>query len=394
MQTADQLILIYKKYLLEQCSEEELRLLLRHFEESGETSPLMPLIAAELSKDVSETETDAPVLNLIERVDGHILYELQKRRTKNKTSFRLHPYKWAAIAASISMMAGVYFYNNSKTTQGRQSIYVNDIAPGKNNATLKLANGQTISLSNAKTGVVIDASKLSYNDGEAIKETALGSGSKVAAATAVVSVPFGGTYQIILQDGTHVWLNSGSTLSFPTSFASFSTRSVDLKGEAYFEVAKDKQHPFVVKAQGQEVQVLGTHFNISSYADDASVKTTLLEGSVRVVDIHRHNSGILKPGEQSALTRTGALSIAPANTGEALAWKNGYFNFNNESLPEIMKQLSRWYNIEVSYEGKIPSAHFYAKISRKNNISQVLDALESTNVIHFKVEGRRVTIIQ
>jgi ferric-dicitrate binding protein FerR (iron transport regulator) len=212
-----------------------------------------------------------------------------------------------------------------------------------------------------------------------------------------VSTPYGGQYKVLLPDGSKVYLNAGSTISYPFFFDQ-KTRSVSLSGEAYFEVAKDKSRPFVVSVPrtvnvpDQKITVLGTHFNISAYPDERAYTTTLLEGSVKVSSSEKNISEVLVPGQQAVLAKT--LKIGPADTDGALAWKNGVFYFANQPIDRVMRELERWYNIEVQYQGEMPRVGFWGQISRNKMLSDVLRDLEYTNSIHFKIEGRRVTVMQ
>ena len=309
-------------------------------------------------------------------------------------------WQWLTVAASIIVVigAGVWFYKSEYAglNANNRVIATNDVPAGKNAAILKLANGKTISLSDAKTGLIIDASKISYNDGSNITSEL----KEVNAGT--ISTPKVGQYQVKLPDGTNIWLNSATSLSFSSMPNSSSVRNITLQGEAYFEVAKvyskdglgnKKRIPFVVKTEGQEVHVLGTHFNINSYRDKGTTFTTLVEGSIQVNVEQFSNGDVLKPGEQSILTNDNKLKIILANVKEVLAWKNGYFRFNNKRIDQVMTELSRWYNIEVEYEGEISNEKFNGNISKYKNISEVLTMLSYSNAVRFKIEGRRVTVM-
>jgi ferric-dicitrate binding protein FerR (iron transport regulator) len=275
------------------------------------------------------------------------------------------------------------------------NIFRNDIAPGKNTATLTLDNGKKIVLSAANEG------KLASEAGIVISKTADGqvvytvNDGKMAAGTHLhtLSTAMGETYRLRLPDQSEVWLNASSSIKFPASFASAKLREVELAGEAYFEIAKDKTHPFIVKTNLQEVQVLGTHFNINSYADHQKTITTLLEGSVQVSN-RAEQGKIIKPGEQSIVQDGQLITVAPADIKNVMAWKNGYFRFRNESIKEVMAKIIRWYNIDVVYTGKVTDEKFNGNISRQKNISEVLTMLSYSNDVKFKVEGRRVTVIQ
>jgi transmembrane sensor len=208
-----------------------------------------------------------------------------------------------------------------------------------------------------------------------------------------IETPKGGQYRIDLPDGTMVWLNAGSSLRYPNRFAG-QERKVALTGEAYFEVAKNKQMPFRVVSGKQVVEVLGTHFNINAYTDEASVKTTLLEGSVNVLLQETHQSELLNPGQQAVVKYNGSsIVVQPVKVEEAVAWKNGYFMFVDADLESIMRQLARWYDVEVAYEGNLGSLKFGGMVSRSKSIAQTLRILELTGNVRFKVAGRRVTVM-
>jgi ferric-dicitrate binding protein FerR (iron transport regulator) len=253
-----------------------------------------------------------------------------------------------------------------------------DVAPGSNKAMLTLTNGKTINLSNLKTGVVIDAAALTYNDGTRIAEDSKTSGPQQM----ILHTPKGGTYQVVLPDGTKVWLNAASTLTFPATFTDLKERKVALNGEAYFEVAANVKQPFRVETTAQLVEVLGTHFNINAYESETIAKTTLLQGSIRVGKL------LLKPGEQAA----GAAKVTDINMDEIMGWKNGYFVFENEQLPSIMRKISRWYDVEIVFKGEMPVDEFGGRVTRFVNLSQVLKKLELTNKVHFKIEGKTVIV--
>lgn len=304
---------------------------------------------------------------------------------------------WPRIAAAASLLlvigAGLLFYKHSRPGTEVQFTYQNDIPPGQYKATLTLANGQTVALSSAKKELIA-SNQFHYSDGSPIT----GSGRSQAGLN-TIKTPNGGQYTVTLPDGTRVWLNAASSLKFPAHFSD-EVRKVELTGEGYFEVAKvtvkgknklAQRQPFIVYTDQQQVEVLGTHFNINAYANEVNVKTTLVEGSVRVSA--GSDQVMLIPGQQARLNGRD-LKVMPANLEDDLAWKNGYFRFNDESIESVMRKLSRWYNLDVQYQGSVSNESFNGKISRNNNISQVLNALESTKTVHFKIEGRRITVIQ
>lgn len=306
-------------------------------------------------------------------------------RKPNKTRL------WSRIAAAaviiLAFGTGLYFYTAPHKGIKDKMTLAQDIPPGKNTAILMLANGETIKLSDLKTGVKVNAKNWSYND-----DTRLGTGQQdqfAGVKQLAISTPRGGTYKITLPDGTLVILNAESTLRFPSAFSG-KHRAVELAGEGYFEVAKDSDHPFIVQTNGQHAQVLGTHFNINAYPDNQSVKTTLVEGSLKIVG--RSSEIVLRPGEQSTLT-AGRIHVGKADVQDAVSWKEGYFSFNDEKIVDVMQKISRWYNIEVAYKGKVTEEGFTGTISRSSNISDVLDMLERTKAVNFEIKGRRVTVL-
>lgn len=320
--------------------------------------------------------------------------EYQLMENTVKVNIRLWP-RIAAAAALFIVVGGGWFYVQQRNPEHlTANVYKNDIAPGGNKALLTLADGSKISLDDAANH------QLATQSGNKVTKTGAGQlvyatadqTRAVASSLNTISTPRGGQYQVTLADGTKVWLNASSSLTYPSGFAHTKQRQVTLHGEAYFEVAKDKQHPFIVKTDQQTVKVLGTHFNISSYEDDHTTKTTLLEGLVSVSPAGKE-AQVIHPGQQ-ALLKGDAIAVKETNTEEVMAWKNGYFRFNDEDIKSVMRKLSRWYNIDVYYEGEVSPEGFTGKISRFKPISEVLNALESTKTIHFKVEGRRVTVIK
>jgi len=299
-----------------------------------------------------------------------------------------------AAAAAIILVIGVsifYYVNPSGGSNNNLAeLTANDIAPGSNKAVLTLANGQRISLTDARDG------KLAAEANTVIQKTADGQlvylgGNETDAAPIynTLNIPIGGQYSLTLSDGTKVVLNAASSLKYPTQFKG-QERVVELEGEAYFEVFHNEKLPFRVLAKGQTVEVLGTHFNISAYADDKLVKTTLLTGSVKIAA--GNNALILKPGEQSQV-KLGHISLVEnVDLEDVMAWKNGYFKFN-ENLESIMAKVSRWYDVDISYEIQPdPEFKYKGEISRDRNLSELLSMLEFTGNVHFKIEGRRVII--
>jgi transmembrane sensor len=304
------------------------------------------------------------------------------------------------IAASLFIVvaAGLFFLMYKRPEQPfKSNEQASTARPGGNKAYLTLSNGKRITLNDTLNGT------LAVHAGVRITKTADGQiACQVIPGKAggplkynTLEAPKGGQYQITLVDGTKIWLNAASVLKYPSQFAG-KERKVELTGEAYFEVAKSKTMPFVVVSKGQVVQVLGTHFNINAYEDEASTKTTLVEGSVKVFRKREDKDEefrMLKAGQQSVLKEE-TFDVKEVDTEEAIAWKSGYFTFENDNLEMIMRKLERWYNVEVSYTGKISNkVKVMGSISRNTELPELLKMLESTDKFKFKTEGRRITVM-
>ncbi|MEO9022859.1 MAG: FecR domain-containing protein [Ginsengibacter sp.] len=309
---------------------------------------------------------------------------------------------WMVAASALIILASgiLYFYvnkNQSHLDSGnvvKNAVLKNDIAPGGNKAILTLANGSTIVLDSAQNGtltqqgsakvVKLDDGKLVYREDE--------NSSAVAIQYNTITTPRGGQYQLILADGSKVWLNAASSIRFPTAFTG-KEREVQITGEAYFEVAHNADMPFHVKVNNMDVAVLGTHFNINAYNDEGVMKTTLLEGSVKVSE--GNENVLIKPGEQAQIKKSSDKIIVKKDVDmeEVVAWKNGKFIFQDADIRSIMRQLERWYNITtVSYEGNVTNEEFVGVISRDVNVSQILSMLQSTGTVKFEVEGRKIIV--
>jgi len=346
--------------------------------QKGECSPTEQALIESWYLQFNEHEIDLSAKR-IEDIKQEISDQLSGARIRKINWL----YKISAAVAAIIILVGISKFLHTKGDKLPQG-YANDINPGTNKATLTLADGTTIVLSDDKTGVVVAATELTYNDGTQIKNLKANNKDLQIAAT-----PRGGQYQIILPDGTKVWLNAASTLKFPQTFSGLVNRKVELSGEAYFEVTKDNGHPFIVESNKQTVKVLGTQFNINSYSDEPNIKTTLIEGSVNV-----NNNTILKPNQQS-INSGGTIIVKEVDTDPTIAWKNGEFAFSNESLKSIMKKIARWYDVEVVYQNnRIGEKTFGGSISRFKKVSQLLCMLELTGKVKFKIEGRRITVME
>jgi hypothetical protein len=303
----------------------------------------------------------------------------------------------AAASLTGLLIIGSLFWNSRKsgrtptvTFSQKNGAPGKEIPPGGNKAILTLANGSSIVLGDVKNGALAQQGNTTIvkADGKLSYETAQKQNGSMLFNTIVT--PRGGQYQVVLPDGSEVWLNAASSLRFPTAFTG-KDRRVEITGEAYFEIAKDAARPFFVKVGNSEVQVLGTHFDIMAYAEESTLKTTLIEGSVRFVN--GRNTSILTPGQQSRLDKDGGISIAGnIDAGEVLAWKNGLFHFENAGIEDVMRQLSRWYDVDVSYSNIKEGNYFYADIPRTTNLSDALKALSLTGKVHFEIQGKKIIV--
>lgn len=316
-----------------------------------------------------------------------------------------------AVAASIVLVFGLGFYlikKDKKELPHHDRIASKSITPGGNKAILILADGSRISLTDAADGKLASQAGISITkakDGQLIYSVVDQKTNTANNDFNTIETPSGGQYMINLPDGSKVWLNAESSLKFPVSFAHKNERRVELSGEAYFEVAKvnlkaaenrteglpKDRMPFVVSSNGQEVHVLGTHFNINAYHNENSIKTTLLEGSVLVNRAGAKKSVKLIPGQQADLTSDHIL-LRNVDLEQIVAWKNGLFMFDGEPLTQVMKQLSRWYNVEITYEDDFSGTLIGGSVSKFANIRDVLDILELTGKIKFEIKGTKVVV--
>lgn len=310
--------------------------------------------------------------------------------------------RMAAAAALIVALSTTIFFlfrkDNEQIAQGTNTTPgVHDIAPGGDKAILTKADGTKIILDTAANGILaLQGGIKVIKIGGQLSYQAEGNSNQVLYNT--ISTPKGGQYQLELADGSKVWLNAASSLRFPTSFIG-NERSVELTGEGYFEVAHNANMPFHVKVnpaspagRDMDVQVLGTHFNINAYGDESNLKTTLIEGSVLVSSKNLNRATVLKPGQQSILDNTELLVNKNVDTEEVIAWKNGQFIFNGTNLDQIMKQVERWYDIEVEFQGQNQKRTFSGIVSRQSNLSEVLKMMNEAG-IKFEIEGKKIRVL-
>lgn len=292
-----------------------------------------------------------------------------------------------AAAAVILLMAGGFWLWRAERSAKRVSAAVAEVTPGGNRAVLTLAGGQKVILDSAAIGTLAvqgstHVEKLA--DGQLAYEREDKTGQAPSLYN-TMTTPRGGQYQLTLSDGTKVWLNAASSITYPITFNGHS-RPVEVTGEVYFEVKHDEKRPFMVKVGGQTIEDIGTRFNVNAYMDEPAQVTTLLEGAVKV------GEHILSPGDQAAVTAAGTIEVSKGDPEQAVAWKNGLFDFSDASLQEVMRQLGRWYDVEVTYEGNVPARQFNGMIGRSLNLSQVLKGLAKERV-HYRIEAGNKLII-
>lgn len=376
--TQEEYIKLYDSYLAGTATEEEIDLLFRYKDrfnlsnfDDGVQLPDQDLIRARIYSRIEE-QIKAP------------------RRLWSTGRF------WLSVAASLLVLvcAGRYFMHTNIHQQVKVAHVAKPAAPilpGTNKAILVLANGGRVDLNQVANGRIPQAGKTFINkvkNGKLIYGKADSNSNEVAYNTIIT--PKGGQYQVVLSDGTTVWLNAASSLKYPSTFTG-AERHVELNGEAYFEVAKNKHFPFTVSAGKVNVRVLGTHFNISAYDDDPFNKTTLLEGSVLLSKDNQQMA--LIPGQQGIATDNNQqLELKTVNVEDAVAWKNGYFSFKKDNIQSVMRKIARWYDIDVVYQGTQSSRTLGGTVSRTKNIDEILSYLALTGVAHFKVKERRIIV--
>jgi transmembrane sensor len=326
----------------------------------------------------------------------------QSIKLKKKRVFLVTLTNWkiAASVAIVFLLAGsiIYRYSSSDPDQALSKIQKNDkqiadILPASNKAILTLADGRKIELDGSRNGLLSGNNNLRISkSGNGLVVSSNGANADINTSVLnKVETPRGGKYDISLPDGTHVWLNSSSSLSFPTAFGA-DKRKVTITGEAYFEVAKNKNKPFVVNvADKQAIEVLGTHFNVNAFDNNNDIETTLLEGAVKVnyanIDV------LLRPGQMAINKLQGKLNVVSVNLDEVMAWKNDMFIFNDENIISIMRKISRWYDVDVSFKGDMAGINFDGNFSSAKGLKSLLKNLELTDKVRFAVVERRVTVI-
>ena len=409
---------LFRKYLDNRCSAEEVDQLMAFLKEDAYKQYAEGLIEGQVAAQMDDLRpVDRAIRERLELRLQAIFEGEDASAIPIQQQHFLRRNRWWAAAAAIILLCGTGTY--LWLTRSPKPVLVQvkpkspvpdqkqDVMPGGNKAMLTLGNGATVILDTAANGQItnqgqtavtkLNAGQIVYgaanspSTGEPVPTGREGRGEVMYNT---LTTPRGGQYQLVLPDGSTVWLNAASSIRFPTAFVG-NERRVEVTGEAYFEIAKNAAMPFRVQMNnGAAVEVVGTHFNINAYDDEEAIKTTLLEGSVKVTK--GNVSAILKPGEQASLSHkpqsSKKIPVGIVDVEEVMAWKNGAFQFGGGDIQSVMRQISRWYDVEVEYKGNI-SLHFGGSMSRNVNISQVLDMLERAGGIKTSVTGKKITVM-
>lgn len=385
MEQQENLKSLFLRYLRGAYTAEDLDRLLAHFDDVRSDAELRQCIERALQEDVDLAELDSKIRS----VDSAAYRTLQEYTRPTQVKY----WTFLRVAASIALLLTaswaiyqfVYTPRDEMTGNVQGTADENNIAPGTDRAILTLADGKDYVLEGKGEEIINDGNSVRYLDGKLLAN--IDTPSVVALRT-----PMGGQYRATLPDGTKVWLNAASEIRYPSAFVS-GHRQVSVKGEVYFEVAKDPKRPFIVETDGQRLEVLGTHFNINAYGDDGAIWTTLSEGSVRVVQRSSNKEILLKPGQQSQNLADGGLRVRKVDVDQVISWKDGMYILRNQEIGVFGKQIARWYDIEVDM-GAYGQRKVSAIIPRSAKLSAVLNAITLETGIHFKIEERRVTAIR
>lgn len=386
-----ELKLLYEKYIANEISEAEFHRLYDALLLPDKEAYLKELMTGQWHATSAIPGFDVDAIPLPELDTGRVID--MPARTPLKRITRI------AAAAAILLLSGSALYywatRAARDDQGNKPLIsetiMDDALPGGDKAVLTLTDGKTIELDNMSKGTVATQGAIQVQNSNGQLSYASGDVPATETASNTLSTPKGGQYKLVLQDGSKVWLNALSSITYPVGFSG-NARKVSVTGEVYFEVAKNDEKKFIVETGDITTEVLGTHFNINAYTDEFNKQVTLLEGSVKV-STSSGATAILKPGQAASTDKYGlGLSInKEIDVAEITAWKDGLFSFYDADVQTVMRQVSRWYDVDVVYEGKIPVNRFAGQIQRNSNLSQLLQILETKDV-HFKIEGKRISV--
>lgn len=377
---------LFKKYIEETITEQELSHLHDFFQQQEKQEEQDALLISYFSQESGVSSALAIRAAIVKDLAWQGM-ERQPGMTAPALKYRRLSW-WKGVAAAgllLLLSSGYYLYREHAGNRTASSQFANiDIPPGTNRATLTMSNGAVYQLNGEKEEIVVDKGRIWYKDGDTLS-------AKDIVRHVTLSTPRGGQYRVTLSDGTRVWLNAASSLSYPTTFTE-KDRSVTLRGEAYFEVSPNASQPFIVHTPNQDIKVLGTGFNISCYQDENRTVTTLVTGSVKLESKGGAASLQLHPGEQAVLHNSN-FDVAEVDVSLYTAWKDGDFRFRATPLVEVLHQIERWYDLDVDYTGIPEDIRIHASIRRDKKLSTVLHALERIGDIKFEVKERNIRVI-
>lgn len=378
---------LFQRYLAGECSAGEIDLLLKTFELTDRDQLTEQVLTA--FRSIGDSPATAEEWQLLSA-----MFERMQTRIAPKPPMPgiYKMVRWPAAAAVLAAvcLGGFSIWRNirhvaSGTAAGSEIAQQPvKIVPGHSGATLRLSGGQTILLDSMATGPHVMPGNVRFTKR---KDEIVYQGGDDAIAYNSITTARGQEWHLTLPDGTRVWLNAATTISFPTSFDKLPTRTIDLQGEAYFEVAANKDKPFLVHTAVQDIKDIGTHFNVSCYPDDPSSKTTLLQGAVQI-----NGAAVLHPGQEAATTPKGKTVIKTADTEAAIAWKNGSFDFTDNDIRDIMRKVARWYNVDIVYRGVMPPEKLEGSVSRFDDVSRLIGILQKTGLVQITVTGKTIYI--
>lgn len=373
---------LLQRYLEGKCTTEEVVTLMQWLQSTGSHRSLLKQMKEEFLRSIAADPEISPAVS--DRIEARLLQDISSVKIVRIKMQR----RWIAAAAMLAVLvaAGTVFLLNKRSPATTPIIKTEtqDVAPGTNKAVLTLANGSTLTLDSAGNQVIKQgATVVHQKNGQLQYDT---ESNTTAVGYNILTVPRGGQFHVVLPDGSKVWLNAASSLKYPTAFTG-NERLVELQGQGYFEVTKNAQQPFIVKVDEMTVKVLGTSFDVMAYKDEKAINTTLIEGAVKV------NDQLLKPGQQASLDNANGCMylINNADIQQVIAWKTGFFEFDNAKLADIMRQVSRWYDIDITYNTNTEPKLFGGRISRNLPLSEILHMLEA-NGAKFNMKGRSLSI--
>lgn len=389
MENTSPIHVLFHRYLDGTATETDINQLLAYFKDKNREGDLRAIIASELQNmpDEPDSRWQGPV--------DESLGKIKSMMTSRKaTIYRLLSWKAAAVLVILVGASLIWRFIHISRKDATPVPYAR-IVPGGNHAILTLADGRKVALDSQAVGRIgqsnglsitkVDSGTLAY-----ASDREQGGNSPSGKAYNVLTTPRGGQFQILLPDGTRAWLNNASSIKYPLSFNG-AERRVEITGEVYFDVAKNESKPFLVATGGMEVQVLGTEFDLMAYPDEGAIRATLIKGAVRVVA--GEGARLIKPGQQAVLEHNQAgIGIINPDLQEVLAWKEDKFRFHNASISQIMRQLARWYDVDIEYEGNPPAFEFNGVLPRKQNVNEILDVLTETRNVHFLISGRKIIV--